>query len=1065
MKPQFIKMKAFGSYRDERIDFSKVQQGLFLITGDTGAGKTTIFDAIMFALYGETSGGRRDGKMMRSQYASEDMVTEVQLGFSYQGQSYVIRRRPQQPRYKKEKETGTYVELKTQMPAKAELIMPDGKEFPGRIAQINEKIIQIIGLNADQFTQVAMLAQGDFMKLLLASSKDRKEIFAKIFDTKIYAYIQEELKQRSAMKAKELYGNRKDIVRELQEITFIEGSAYEAEWNSERYFNDAGEHFSESDPDGILDLIENMIEEAKEKEEMLDQKRKYYDKKLSDVHIILENAALMNRQFDRLEEQRQHQKELAAQAEEMACLGRKIETLQRAEKVLPFYEQLEEQRKKAKESRLQAELLKKRIEEEEKNLFELKQRLEQAKHHYEKEAPKLQIQISQIEKSLDQYDAFDKVLKDRKNAEKRVLHAQQQIRRLEGQIQASDEMAESLSLEIDVLRKNIQNTDVLEIRLKEWKRYREDLEEIVEALEEFKHTEQSCKKAEQALKKAKQEAETAEEIYAQYHERFLANQAVLLRAQLEVGKPCPVCGKIHEVSDVIVESDVEDSESIRSEVLKELSQRKETAERKRMAAQSEADIIDTKLKHQLSEGQKKLKKVFGEELLFEASLAPRIAEESIQSQKKMADLQKQIREAVQMKNDLEAKEVLLEQQKREKTESENHLKQIREQGESENRQLGIYDTQMTMLKAQLSFTTKRKAQQALGTLREELKKWYHEQQEAERNYSALSTAYAADQGELKKTSRDETKAGVELKKADAAFSAQLNKYEFQDRTEWEKFCPEIEQRNEYMERKQTYEQDVRETGIIIRELEISVKGKERIDISKYETEQQVLLEKRQKTEEAYGDLRLMVQNDQRAYEKVKALYTKRADMQEQMTLLADLSDTANGKIIGKQRINFQTYMQRRFFKNIIYFANKRLKIMSGDQFILQCRELENLGSGNAEVGLDLDVYSLVNQQSRDVKTLSGGESFIAALSMALGMADMIQNSSGNIHIETMFIDEGFGSLSEETRNQAIQILNELSEGKRLVGIISHVSELKQQVERQLIIQKTEKGSRHHWKNV
>src|SRR5699024_8303227 len=162
-------------------------------------------------------------------------------------------------------------ELKTQMPAKAELIMPDGKEFPGRIAQINEKIIQIIGLNADQFTQVAMLAQGDFMKLLLASSKDRKEIFAKIFDTKIYAYIQKELKQRSAMKAKELYGNRKDIVRELQEITFIEGSAYEAEWNSERYFNDAGEHFSESDPDGILDLIENMIEEAKEKEETLDQ--------------------------------------------------------------------------------------------------------------------------------------------------------------------------------------------------------------------------------------------------------------------------------------------------------------------------------------------------------------------------------------------------------------------------------------------------------------------------------------------------------------------------------------------------------------------------------------------------------------------------------------------------------------------------------------------------------------------------------------------------------------------------------------------------------------------------
>ena len=177
-------------------------------------------------------------------------------------------------------------------------------------------------------------------------------------------------------------------------------------------------------------------------------------------------------------------------------------------------------------------------------------------------------------------------------------------------------------------------------------------------------------------------------------------------------------------------------------------------------------------------------------------------------------------------------------------------------------------------------------------------------------------------------------------------------------------------------------------------------------------------------------------------------------------ILKCLDDTVNGRISGKH-INFQTYIQRRYFKQVVDRANKRLYVMSGNQFLLQCRDVENLGA-QGYVGLDLDIYSVVNDQTRDVKTLSGGESFMAALSMALGMADIIQNSRGSIHIDTMFIDEGFGSLSEETRNQAVRILNELSEGKRLVGIISHVSELKSQIETKLVVRKNDKGSSAVW---
>ena len=208
------------------------------------------------------------------------------------------------------------------------------------------------------------------------------------------------------------------------------------------------------------------------------------------------------------------------------------------------------------------------------------------------------------------------------------------------------------------------------------------------------------------------------------------------------------------------------------------------------------------------------------------------------------------------------------------------------------------------------------------------------------------------------------------------------------------------------------------------------------------------------------DLYSMLEVNERAKKQADQLYRARSQWRRQSAVLSHLEETASGKL-SKRHMNFQTYIQRRYFKQIIDRANRRLYPMSGSQFLLRCRDVKDLSTQGA-VGLDLDVYSVVNDQMRDVKTLSGGESFIAALSMALGMADMIQESRGSVHIDTMFIDEGFGSLSEETRNQTIAILNELSGGKRMVGIISHVSELKAQVETRLTVRKTEKGSRAQW---
>lgn len=1063
MKPQFIKMKAFGSYRDERIDFSEVQQGLFLITGDTGAGKTTIFDAIMFALYGETSGGKREGKMMRSQYAPEGMATEVEFGFSYRGELYIIKRRPQQPRYKKNKQTGKLEELKTQMPARAELIMPDGKEFHGKIAQVNEKIIQITGLNADQFTQVAMLAQGDFVKLLHASSKDRKEIFAKMFDTRIYGCIQDELKQRHTAKTKELYGNRKDIVRELREISLIKGSKYEKIWNSDLYMDSNGDHFSESDAEGLSALIGKVRKEAQEKEDGIQEDRKKNEERMAQIHAVLENAALINGQLDRLTERKQHLKALSGQAEEMQRLGERIQFAEKAKQMIPFYQSMIEKERDVQESRNQLEKLNKRMEAEKIRMNDLEKRAERAKEIYEAKSPGLQIAIDQIEKSLDQYDIYEKIQKEQETALKAVEHADKQIQRLKGQIALYEDQSAILSEEIDELKSVVCNVEVLEARLKEESRRREDLNEISEDLDKLDLLEQLVLVKEESYKRAKEEAEEQASVYREYQQKFIANQALILRNQLEVGKPCPVCGKIHEKMEKVVDDIPNEGFNIDERTLKKLQSGKEKADAEYMAAKSALDVARTKNENLRLSGQRKMKRVFDGADGFDLSWEAPVKQQLQNVETAIERCRKKIQENTQTQEQIKTKEILLAEKKQQKNDYERSLQNKKEQREAYDKKADICQTKTTMMASHLAFQTKSEAEAELERRKLELSEISSEKKECENSFMDADKIYTASRGELKKTGDYLEKAKIDLENAKKTFSEQLKVQGFSDQTEFEYARMNRDELDFYMEQKQSYENDIRETKIIIRELEISTEGKQKTDISGYEEEQRLLKEEKQQLEKNYTDIRFIVQNDKKVHERVKNLYKEREKLNRELLVLSNLSDTANGKMIGKQRINFETYMQRRFFKNIIYHANKRLQIMSNGQFILQCRELEKLGSSNAEVGLDLDVYSLVNQQSRDVKTLSGGESFVAALSMALGMADIIQSSHGSIHIDTMFIDEGFGSLSEDTRNQAISILNELSGGKRLVGIISHVSELKNQVERQLIIQKTEKGSRHYWK--
>jgi exonuclease SbcC len=364
------------------------------------------------------------------------------------------------------------------------------------------------------------------------------------------------------------------------------------------------------------------------------------------------------------------------------------------------------------------------------------------------------------------------------------------------------------------------------------------------------------------------------------------------------------------------------------------------------------------------------------------------------------------------------------------------------------------------LKETLLYASKETAVAELSASSEEIQGLETVLSESTQNYQDLFNQSTEKQGNLKTEQSSLTRYSEETKTVEELFLSEITKQGFADVQEYHSALMTAQRIEDLTEVYQAYRKEVIENDINRKHyMELTI-GKTKMHTGEMEDRKKVLLLAKSKCGEESKVVYGIRSRNELIYTKVIRLQNDRKAAREEYRIINRLDATANGKL-SKRHMNFQTYIQRRYFNSILKEANKRLFTMSNGQFILKCRDVDEL-SGQGEVGLDLDVYSMVNDQTRDVKTLSGGESFMAALAMALGMADIIQNTAGSIHIDTMFIDEGFGSLSDETRVQAINILNELSEGKRLVGIISHVTELKTQIGTKLIITKGEKGSKAKW---
>lgn len=928
MKPLKLTMSAFGSYAGKNvIDFTGQQQGIFLITGDTGAGKTTIFDAITYALYNQTSGGERNGNMMRSQYAQPETETYVELEFLYRGQTYRVRRNPD---YKITKTLKNGKIREQKVPHSVELTMPDGTVFPEKKNATDAKIIEILGLTADQFSQIVMIAQGDFLKLLYTKSDERKMIFSKLFRTDIYWKIQENLRRKSMEMDERIQENDRAFEQEKSRIILLPES-------------------EELPLDELVERLRERLKDALKEQNLRRANVEELNKKITKYEEI-------NKLFVSLEKIRQTGKELEARQAESKERRQQIENALKADKVLVAEQQNLRQQQEVEQSAQAIAKMTETLADDQEMFETLKTQLQEAEAEQKREAADIQKKMLALEQSFPSYEALQNARSEEQQA-KKVWEDLGKI---------SEESFHKKKAGIAALKEQQKRQEqVVEQTKKNWE------QTSLSASESAKH-------------------------YEHMYEAFLKEQAGILAENLSAGCPCPVCGStVHP-----------DPAKLSDHAVTELEV--EQAKKTRAAAEEKRDLAYAAFEAEKTEKQKLAQAVEKEEADF--VLAQTIAK----------------------------------QQRKEAEQNYVSLQKTAEQ-----------------IREKLVYPSLAEAKKQYAAMQKALEAAEQEIAKKRQKVSELAEAMNTLKGQKLAEEENQKTAKKLAVKTEKEYAKLLEKSGFVSEETYHLAILPERSRSKLEREEKEYESQCLRQQSEQKLLEKQVSGKTYTDTT--ELNEQLKAEKQalKEAEKTYMELHTAYENDRSVLQNCAVYLEKGKKLESEDQVIKSLSKTANGRLSGSAKIDFETYIQRQYFKQIIHEANKRLLTMSNHQFILKLKEEANTGRKTNE-GLDLSVYSLVTDSERDVKTLSGGESFLAALAMALGLSDIVERSAGAIHPDMMFIDEGFGSLDAQSRQQAIEVLGELAGDSRMVGIISHVTELKEQIDRKLVVSRTDKGSRAVW---
>ncbi len=901
MRPIKLVMSGFGPYAGKTVlDLDKLgDRGLYLVAGETGAGKTTIFDAISFALFGEPSGEVRERSMLRSKFAAPDMPTEVELTFLYAGKTYVIRRNPQ---YERPKAYGTGM---TTQQASASLILPNGDIVDKSTRDVDAAIKNLLGLDKDQFSRIAMIAQGEFQKLIVAETKDRQEIFRSLFHTDLYEKFQKRVREDDLALNKKLAETSRAIDQYASGIRLPEDYGELPPTNEEK-ITALGE-ILQNDEKQLSELrtgltsIETKISEltAAETKAAQDEENR---RALASAETVI--AALVEKQ-----------KKLSEAAEREKAREPELEKLTKAlhdiEAELKKYAAVEEKDREAAEARRESD--------------------KAAKKETESAAKREKLQ-AQLQKERDEYNAL-----------------------------------ENAGSELEKLRSELDKLKTREGNIRDYEK----------AVKDAADKRRQADAAREKYTRAQENAETAQNEAQRLRSRFNDEQAGVLARTLCDGEPCPVCGsRVHPHPAICSEEAPSEQAVKRAE--------KDALDAQKLANDASQASGTAKGAADSAEATAKEKKtgLFGEAEIDINEEKAKVREAIRSTESSIFSAETNVKRRTVLSGTIQKTEADLSETEKAYANAKAEHAAAAERSDALRKQTDALRAECSYASAAEAKKEKERIESACGEIRTAQKKTQEDLQKA-------VSDLAGEEGKAEQLKK--LLEGVKPQDPEAI------------RT----------QKKEHTQKKQALQDEIESLRSRIDANEAAKKGMESM-LSTFQT-------------------------DEARCRWMDSLYT-----------------TVSGNMFGKDRVTLETYVQITYFERILGRANVHFMRMSGNKYELKRKE--TAADHVALSGLELDVIDHYNGSERSVKSLSGGEKFLASLSLALGLSEEIQESAGGIHLDSLFVDEGFGSLDEETLRLAMRALQDMADGNRLIGIISHVGELQQRIDRQIVVTRNPDGT-------
>lgn len=1035
MRPIKLTISAFGPYADKQvIDFEELNgRNIFVISGKTGAGKTTIFDAISYALYGEASGESRETDSLRSHFADDDVETFVELEFELKGERYTVNRVPKQ---KKKKSRG---EGFTEKSADATLTLPDGKVIT-KVTNVTNKLIEILGITRDQFKQIVMLPQGEFKKLLLADSLEREGIFRKIFNTYDFEKIQIDLKEKAISLSKNRNKSKDEMQTNLKNIKG-EHDIVIGEYVDFPFVIEKLKDFISKDSEAYKNLNED--DKALYNELELINKEKV--KIENNNNLLKEKEKIDNSLLDLINKEKEF--EIKKETINKCKSAKEVKYIE--DKLIENENIIEQRKKSYEETLLNIERLNKEVDIAKSNL-----KIEEAK---EPERDALKLEINKLESIKPKIAEFDEL----KNS---LIIKTESIESIKCKIEDNKKVNENLKKQKLENENKLKEIATAETQKVEIANEISNKEKIIQETRELFKIIASYEKSKLSHNNLKIEYDSFEKVYKSIKknyndmdELYKKEQAGILACSLKENTPCPVCGSKNHPNPAVISKNLIVPTK---EELKIAKEKLEEAEKENNLKINELTKLNTDCKNYfdiLSNSLLKFSKTLNIDEKYSVNTAEVVKLKGIELKVNIDDLNKELiktNEKLSMKKNIDEQNIIIENSlvevekelsTLEKTEKIllPEIAQINTRIEEYKKEIPKEILDIKTLEILLNDKTK-ELEISLNNLNK--LRVYNE------NISKQLEGEISKSNEIK-SSMEELKSNIEKIKVE--FNTLLKSLGFNDFNNYEEFKTKIYLIEDLEKEVEDYYLNLNLLKSKKEDIVIKTKDLFFIDIDSIDEKLKKLQEEKKGLELRLRELYSVLENNKSILKNVESLNAKFKAIEEEYKVVGELADLANGK--KSPYISFERYILASYFEDIIEAANIRLEKMTGDRFSLIRKKSKSKGAG--QKGLELEIYDNYTDSSRDVSSLSGGESFKASLSLALGLSDVVQSNAGGVSLDTMFVDEGFGTLDPQSLDNAIDSLLELQRGGRLVGIISHVEELKERIDAKLEVVSTAKGSK------